>query len=469
MPMGVPLAVLCGLIFGALVWILTPVQLTIILVGSGVTLAVVRQPLLGLLMFAVLATSIPYTTLEVGIRTTISEAVLGLTWLGVFWQAFLGRTRGLLIWHPTERSMAWLMLYSALPFVVGMLIIHAEGNGPVNWVRWLMNLSLVFLVPLLLRTEQQRDQLIVALLLGNLLMLLLSIGMFLKSRSAISMIPVLTALKYAHPEAVTDIFSANYQRMASPWVHPNLTGGVLVLFIPLALLYGWTRSGWRRALGMAVAVLGCAGLLLSISRGAIVSLALVLFWLSYKRVPYSGRIIGLSAAFGLALVMFYPPLQERLLTMFSSSNASTEVRFEEYALFPSAMAKYPLGIGFKVDPPVPGSGLVGISNLWLNFIYKIGIPGMLLFITVTVLWWREVRPADAVRRITGQNAIWLGSLSGVLAALLTGLFDHYYSFTFVIIALFWLLMGLSLQQVRLHPQLTDSGTLSYQRHKEDPQ
>lgn len=118
------------------------------------------------------------------------------------------------------------------------------------------------------------------------------------------------------------------------------------------------------------------------------------------------------------------------------------------------MARYPLGIGFKVDPPVPGTGLLGISNLWLNFIYKIGIPGLLLFITVTFLWWREVRPHGQVRKVTPENALWLGCICGVLAALITGIFDHYFSFTFVLIALFWLLMGISLQQVRLSPTIT---------------
>ena len=450
---GKIIGLLLGLVFGVLLWALPPMKVIFVVIGLAVTRTLVRKPLWGLLIFAVLATSIPYTTLELGIRTTVSEAVLGLTWLGVFWQSFIGQTRNLLLWRPTERAMAWLMLFSIIPFIAGMIIIHADGNGPVNWVRWLMNLSLLFMVPLLLRSDADRDKLVIALLLGNLAMLLLSVFMFIKTRNAMSMIPILTDLKYAHPEAVQDIFSANYQRMASPWVHPNLTGGVLVLFIPMALLYGWTQSGFRRALGLAVAILGCAGLLLSISRGAILALALVLLWLTYKRVPYSGRIIGIGAAFAVALVMFYPPLQERLMTIFSATNASTEIRFDEYSKFPDAMARFPLGIGFKLDPPIPGSGLPGISNLWLNFIYKIGIPGMLLFVTVTVLWWREVRPVTDVRQVTRENALWLGCIAGLLAALLTGLFDHYFSFTFVLIGLFWLLMGLSLQQVRLRPSI----------------
>ena len=455
---GTLLALVFGVLFGALLCFLSVAKVAIVAVGFVLLLVLLQYPLLGLLLFAVTATSIPYTTVEVGLRTTVSEALLGMTWLGVAWQAFLGRYDRQLRWLSTERALLALMLFSAVPFVVGQVIIAAPGSGAVNWVRWLLNLSVLFLVPLLLPDERARDRLLVALLLGNLLMLVVSIGYFLKDRNALGMLPLLTSLKYAHPEAVKDIFSGNYTRMASPWVHPNLTGGALALFIPLALFYGWTQTGWRRWLGFAVALLGCAGLLLSISRGAILALALVLLWLSARKVPYSGRIIGLAVVFGVLLVACYPPLQERLATMFSSTNASTEVRMDEYTHFPEVMTRYPLGIGFKVDPPVPGSGLLGISNLWLNFIYKMGIPGMLLFILVTLRWWRETRPRGPIPQVTRDNALWLGSSCGVAAALLTGLFDHYFSFTNVLIALFWLLLGLSLQQARAHPEFAGPET-----------
>lgn len=468
MPAGILVAVVSGLAFGALLWVLPGGSVAVLLAGAALALTLLRRPLWGLLLFAVLATSIPYTTVNLGVRTTLSEAMLALTWCGLLCQAPFVQQGLVTPWRVPERIMCALMLFSCVPLVAGMLMVNAEGAGLSNWLRWLSNLSPLLLVPLLLRGAQERDQLVVALLLGNLLMLLLSVGMFLKDRNAMSMIPLLADLRYAHPEAVKDIFSANYQRMASPWVHPNLTGGVLALFIPLALFYGWTQRGWRRLLGLGVALLGCAGLLFSISRGAILALALVLLWLSFRRVPYSGRILGLGMALAVALVLFYPPLQERLATMFSSTNASTEIRFDEYARFPEAMSRYPLGIGFKTDPPVPGSGLLGISNLWLNFIYKIGVPGMLLFVAITVAWWREVRPLRAVRRVTADNAIWLGCTAGVLAALLTGLFDHYFSFTPVLVALFWLLLGMSLQQVRLDPTATVGKFVEPRETKEQP-
>ncbi len=237
-------------------------------------------------------------------------------------------------------------------------------------------------------------------------------------------------------------------RMGSPWMHPNATGGIMALLLPLAFCYGVANQGWRRGLGLAVAVLGAAAILLASSRGAMLSLAVVLFWMSLRKVPYTGRLLLLGVGLVVVLVLSYPPLQERLATIFSPQNASTEVRFDEYRMFPKAVARYPLGIGFKVDPPVPGTDLLGISNLWLNFMYKVGLGGMLLFIAVTWRWWREARPEKGPIRLTRDNAIWLGSTGGILAALVSGLFDHYFSFAVVMIGLFWLLVGINLLEAR---------------------
>lgn len=440
------LAVTFGLLFGALLVFLSPGKMALALAAAAMAITVMRWPILGILLFGFFSTLIPYTTVQLGIRITLSEALLALTWIGVGWQLTIRKR----FWHigTTERRLIFLMLFTVIPFVVGQVTVQAEGNGVVNWVRWLMNVSTLMLTPILIDSEKNRDNLIVALLLGTLAMLLLSVGYFLKDRDANTFIPVLEKLKYAHPEAVKDIFSANFNRMASPWVHPNLTGGVLVLFLPLAFFYARVQCGWRCVLAWTVAILGAAGLLFSISRGAIVSLALVLTWLTWLRVPAAGRIIGTAMVLGVALVLFYPPLQERLATTFSSANASTEIRMDEYRRFPEAMLRYPLGIGFKTEPPPPNTGLLGISNLWLNFIYKIGIPGMLLFIAVTMAWWREARPHGWLKQLNGESAIWIGCTAGLLSALLTGLFDHYYSFTMVLISLFWMMMGLSLQSAR---------------------
>ncbi len=460
-------AILFGLLFGALALMLSPAKAFLAVIGLAAAVTILRFPLWGLLLFAGVATFMPYSTVNLGIRSTVSEAILALTWAAVLWHSFLSRVPDTpsLSRRPTDQMLLWLMLFSVFPFIVGQVSIHAETSGTANWLRWLLSLSAVFLSAKLLVGYKQRESLVIALLLGTLAMLVLSIAVFVRTRSGAGIAPILAVFNYGNFDMLKFGLEAMSSRMGSPWMHPNAIGGIMALLLPLAFCYGMTEQGWRRGLGLGVACLGAAALLLASSRGAMVSLALVLIWMATRRVPYTGRLLMIGAALTVALVMAYPPLQDRLATIFSSDNASTEVRFDEYRMFPQAVASYPLGIGFKVDPPVPGTQLLGISNLWLNFIYKTGIVGMLLFVAVTVRWWREARPEKGPIRLTKDNALWLGSTAGILSALVSGLFDHYFSFAVVMVALFWLMVGLNvLEARRLFPaRLPQVKTVAYRK------
>ena len=460
-------AILFGLLFGALALLLSPAKAFLAVVGLAAAVTILRFPFWGLLLFAAVATFMPYSTVNLGIRTTVSEAILALTWGAILWHSFLSRLPQApsLTRRPTDQMLLWLMLFSAFPFMVGQVITHADSSGLANWLRWLLNLSGVFLAAKLLVDQKHRESLVIALLLGTLAMLVLSIGVFVRTRSGAGIAPILGLFNYANFDMLKFGLEAMSSRMGSPWTHPNAIGGIMALLLPLAFCFGMTEQGWKRALGLGVACLGAAALLLASSRGAMVSLALVLIWMASRRVPYTGRLLMIGAALTIALVMAYPPLQDRLATIFSTNNASTEVRFDEYRMFPQAVVAYPLGIGFKVDPPVPGTGLLGISNLWLNYIYKIGLVGMLLFVAVTVRWWREARPEKGPIRLTKDNALWLGTTAGILSALVSGLFDHYFSFAVVMVALFWLMVGINvLEARRLFPaRLPQVKTVTYRK------
>lgn len=443
--------VFMGLLFGLLLMLGGLPLMVLALAAVAMGAFIMTKPLRGLLLFCLLAPAVPWSVVNLGVRITVSEALLALTWMGVLWQRLMGdpslQGRTLPRLAPEQR-MVWLMIWSLVPLIVGQLMVQAEGSGPVNWVRWLLNLSLFFLVPLLTPDAPRRDRMMVCLLLGYLGLLVLSLGVFFKTRDSRTMIPILSSLQYAHPEALEDIFSADYTRMASPWVHPNATGGALLLGVPLALFFGVAHQGWRRWLGFAVAIGGSAGIVFSGSRGALLCLGLLVVWLAARRVPYAGRMLVVGALVASAMLMFYPPAQQRFASLLSSNDASTGVRFEEYSRFPEAVARFPLGVGFKVDPPPPDTGLIGISNLWLNYMYKLGLPGMVLFIAITLAWWREVRHFGDPSHITPSNAMRLGSAGAIVAALLTGFIDHYYSFTQVLLALFWMIMAVSLQEAR---------------------
>ncbi|MFL1479521.1 O-antigen ligase family protein [Pseudomonas grimontii] len=443
-------AILFGLLFGALALLLSPAKAFLAVIGLAGAVTILRFPLWGLLLFAMIATFMPYSTINLGIRSTVSEAILALTWGAVLWHNFLARLPDTpsLTRRPTDQMLLWLMLFSVFPFLVGQVTIHADTSGVANWLRWLLSLSAVFLCSKLLVDRKQRESVVIALLLGSLAMLALSIAVFVRTRSGAGIAPILALFNYGNFDMLKFGLEAMSSRMGSPWMHPNAIGGIMALLLPLAFCFGVTEQGWKRALGLGVACLGAAALLLASSRGAMVSLALVLLWMATRRVPYTGRLLMIGAALTVALVIAYPPLQERLATIFSSDNASTEVRFDEYRMFPQAVVSYPFGIGFKVDPPVPGTHLLGISNLWLNFIYKTGMVGMLFFVAVTVRWWREARPEKGPIRLTKDNALWLGTTGGILSALVSGLFDHYFSFAVVMVALFWLMVGINVLEAR---------------------
>lgn len=446
MPLAAPVGLLFALLFGVLILLLPPLKVIAAMIGVVAIATVIRKPMRGLLLFGVLAAFLPYSTVNIGFRTTVSEALLMLVWAAYLAHRMFSNMTPLQPLLRTERWLIALMLYSALPFIVGQLTITALGNGPINWIRWLFNLSILFLVPRMLNTQQARENMIHAVLLGTLLLLLLSIPVFLINRTAQAMIPVLTGLGYGGVDVLAESLTSLADRMGSPWMHPNVAGGAMALVVPLAFCIGMTRSGWPKRLGFAVAILGTLGLLLTGSRGALVSLILVMMWMARKRVPFIGRVLMGGLIAGSLLLMFYPPLQERLFTLFTNDDTSTAIRFLEYSHFPDAMAMFPLGIGFKIDPPVPGATLFGISNLWLNFVYKLGLPGMLLFIAIIGSWWRETRPEHGFIALNPDNAVWLGTTTGLLAALTSGLFDHYFSFTSVLIALFWLMIGINLHE-----------------------
>jgi hypothetical protein len=261
-------------------------------------------------------------------------------------------------------------------------------------------------------------------------------------------VPFLTKLQYAHPEVIADIFGADPGRMASPWVHPNSTGGAMLLAAPLGLCYGVANVGWRRALGWFVAVTSLAGIVFCGSRGALLAMGVVVDWLATKRTYYALRGLIMASFLAAIFVTTYPPAQQRFASLFSSNDVSTGVRFEEYRNFPRAVERYPLGLGFKVDPPPPEKDVYGISNLWLNYWFKLGLPGMVLFILVTRAWWREVRMDGRFERVDRSNAMRIATVGTVLAALSTGFIDHYFSFTQVLIALFWLVFALGLHYAR---------------------
>ena len=114
------IAVICAVAFAGLLLFQTPGQFVTLLAGAVILIAILRWPIFGLVLFGFAATFVPFMTVQIGLRTTASEAILVFIWLGIAWQFLLGRR--LPAFGPTERMVIYLMLFSALPFVFQLSI-----------------------------------------------------------------------------------------------------------------------------------------------------------------------------------------------------------------------------------------------------------------------------------------------------------------------------------------------------------
>ncbi len=425
------------------------------MVALSLVAVIFSRPILGLVLFAFMACFLPFTRIIATLPITISEALLIVTWAGVLLHILSAR----LDWRlgKTERAVLVLLVYSVVPFVVGMLLVPESELSLVRWMRWLLNMSSIFLVLMLVRDDSDLWAVVVATLVGAAFMLLLSLGSFLRHFDARDMLTVLDSLRYPleYRTMMAETFE-DVSRISSPWLHPNILGGFLTLMLPLAgVMLLFIREPLRMLLilllGMAIVVL-----LFSISRAAMIGLGFTLIWFVHRRVPYAGLVMVFGAVAVVVVILSYPPIQERFASMFMVKHSrtvvsSTAIRLDEYRAFDRAVVRYPLGVGFGTDPTTIAENdpeLRQISNLWLNYVYKMGIFALPIFIWVTLCWWREVRERVKEGPFDAYRLTHMGLVGGLLGTFVIGLFDHYFSFQWVLIAVFWLFMGLSLYTAR---------------------
>jgi O-antigen ligase len=107
-------------------------------------------------------------------------------------------------------------------------------------------------------------------------------------------------------------------------------------------------------------------------------------------------------------------------------------------------------VGFAGAPDI--DTYLGVSSVYLLIAEEMGVLGLALFLWINLLairqmlqWLRQHRNAPALEPLV------LGLLAALLAALITGIADHYFfniNFQHAV-ALFWLCLGLGVRATSL--------------------
>ena len=239
-------------------------------------------------------------------------------------------------------------------------------------------------------------------------------------------------------------------RVFSTMKNPNLLAGFLVVIMALAAGMGLCNERRRQQLLLfsLVAVLGCC-LILTYSRGAWLSMVAV--FAAYG-VLYNRKVFWLFLVVPIFLVCGYEGVMDRLVSIANPTDTSSSLRL---ALWESTVAmiidKPILGIGWgaywlvyhEYDFFIQNAAttIYHAHNMYLHIAAEIGIPGLLIFLTIIYGHGRL-----ALDTIAASNNRWLTGLMLGIASALLGLvvngFTDYVMYNIQLSMLFWLLNGL---------------------------
>ena len=236
--------------------------------------------------------------------------------------------------------------------------------------------STYLLVGQTVRTSREVQRVVIAMALSAALVILYGFYQFIFGID-------ISAMKWVDGAAFPELS----KRVFSTWENPNILAGYLDIVACLALGLAVGLSGWRRGLALTILVLALACLGMTYARGACLVIGILLAGYGVLR---DWRVLLGIVAIGAGVLFFDPVLSDRLLSVFSRIDTSSEMRLAFWESTVAMIMDHPfLGIGwgmyFMVYPeydfylqgaPVQ---IVHAHNMYLNYAAEIGIPGALAF------------------------------------------------------------------------------------------
>lgn len=266
------------------------------------------------------------------------------------------------------------------------------------------------------------------------------LALYFSSAMAASVFAIVLAVMKQPPA----MFAYEHGRASGTFLQPNEFAGYLLFVIPLGIAQLGAR-GWLRGLGLTAALVGMAGLVMSVSRAALGALALALILL----VARFGRRAALAYA-TLALVCLvllatafrdvaHDPSENASRLAVWGATVRIAQRFALTGIGPLAFpAVYP---AFRL--PSSSANEVHAHDLPLQILVEDGIAGLAALTWLVVAAIAEARRrAAAVSRADRERYLLLWALAaGFTAAGLQSTIDVV---TTVLLAAVWPLLGLAL-------------------------
>lgn len=238
----------------------------------------------------------------------------------------------------------------------------------------------------------------------------------------------------------------------------NELGTFLAVYTALAAALIWgVKSIWGRLLLVASVVLGTWGVMLSVSRGAIFSLAVALLYIAFR----SSRLAVVLVIIALATSPLWTPesMKERITSTQVEAEGTDEVelegsaaaRVETWTVIMKLVSEHPIegvgfaGLGYVLQETGAGLGLYEVKdsshNTFLRIWGEMGLIGLAVFIGLLIACIRLGLAGVRVAANPFDRQLSIGLVAAVIALVISCAFGDRF-FRFEIVGSFWMLCGL---------------------------
>ncbi|MBU1879104.1 MAG: O-antigen ligase family protein, partial [Chloroflexi bacterium] len=325
----------------------------------------------------------------------------------------------------------------------------------------LLAIALYFVVVNVVRTKDHLRWLTILLILGGFGAAAIAVALyFLPTHITVQLLGYLRVFNYFPNGSVVLRYieddPALPLRATGTANDPNVLGGMLLLTTAIATSQLFSpRPVLRRAyIAPMLAVMGLC-LLLTFSRGSWGGLVVAVLLIGTA----IDRRLWLVFLGGAAVLLLLPQMQTFIAHSISGlqfQDKAAAMRLGEYKDAMRLISRYPFfGVGFGAAPT--SDLYIGVSNVYMLITEEMGLMGLGAFLlAMAVFGWQSFQAWQRALRRTlcvdpQVRGILVGGAGAIAGGLAAGFLDHYFfniDFPHAI-ALFWLVVGLTMSAVRL--------------------
>lgn len=440
---GVALALAAGAAAGVSVALLPPLALFGGLTAAGLAILALSVPMVGLLLLVAMLTLLPFAVVPVRLLLAPTYVDVVLTSVLAAWVLRVLDRRYSFARTPVDRLVLLFLGFTAVSLVIGIGVAPISAEQLRLYLKLVNSVLVFFSVVQIVRTEQELTHATQGLIIGGGGAAAIALALYALPRdAAVSWLTSLSAIGYPGTDVIRVMAGTELVRATGTSVDPNVLGGLLMVTGALATAQIFSPEPvLRRSLLVGIAAAILAALALSYSRSAWVGLAVALVLLAALQRRRAWLIVP-AAAGALVFLPQGRAILDRLAGAVELRDQATIMRLGEYRDALALISQYPwFGVGFGAAPTI--DLYVGVSSLYLIMAETIGIVGLIAFAAAVI----GVLACSARRTARpGSNLMNLiaGPQAALAAALVAGLFDHYFfNVRFPhMVALFWLMAGL---------------------------